>query len=310
MKRLVYILLFTTVLLCAMIIPSCKKVNGTFTPLKVFSTPLQALINSDTSLSVFYAMVQKAKDTALYGGTDSVTVLIPTNIAFASKGITALTVGAMSVAAADSFLRYHYIPVYDSLTSPGSTAVFNSKLGPVIYAAADSNGNYFNGIWGIKQTLLGSNATVFELSAPLQVQLISAAQLIASDTSLAYFAEALKHTGLNIIPASGWNTLLAPVDSAFIAAGYPTLASIDNADIAALTNILQYHILPGQYFTGSFIGLTTVATLQGSNINIAFSNGAAQFTGTSDTSAAIITTPNRVAASNIVLHNINGLLMP
>ena len=87
MKRLVYILFFAAGLFCTTVIPSCKKVNATFTPLKVFSTPLQALINSDTSLSVFYAMVQKAKDTALYGGTDSVTVLIPTNTAFASQGI-------------------------------------------------------------------------------------------------------------------------------------------------------------------------------------------------------------------------------
>jgi uncharacterized surface protein with fasciclin (FAS1) repeats len=310
MKQLVQVLLVLVIVTSAMVLPSCKKTVAIFTPIKKFSTPLQALINSDTSLSVFYAMVERANDTALYGGVDSVTVLIPTNAAFAGKGVTVTTVNAMTIAAADSFLRYHYIAAYDSVITPGSSTILYSKLGPGIYASVDSSGNYFNGISASRKSVLGSNASVFELSAPLQLQLMSATDLIASDTMLTYFAEALNHTSLSIVPASGWNTILAPVDSAFINAGYPTVASIDAADVPTLTNILQYHILPGQYFTSNFIGLSTVATLQGSSINITFNSGITQFTGTSDTTAAVITMPNRLAASNIIIHNINRVLTP
>jgi uncharacterized surface protein with fasciclin (FAS1) repeats len=307
MKRLVYLLFFVIALTGLVILPSCKKFI-TVAPITIFSTPLQALIDSDSSLSVFYAVVKKAKDSALYGGIDSVTVLIPTNTAFASQGITVSTVNSMSAAAADSLLRYYYIPSYDSLT-PGSFA-FTNKLGTVIYGYTDSTGNnYFNGIPATRQSLLGSNATVFELGTPL-IPAITVESLIASDTTLSYFAEAVKHTNLNLAPASGWNTILAPVDTAFIAAGYPTLGSIDSADIGTLTNILQYHILPGEYFTSSFTGLSTVTSLQGSNINITFNNGLVQFTGTSNITAAGISISNRIAAGNIILQNITGVLMP
>src|SRR5450432_2645454 len=165
MKKLAYLLFILICAACMVIIPACKKTNAVFVPIKIFSTPLQALIDSDTSLSVFYAIVKKAKDTALYGGTDSVTVLIPTNTAFAAQGITLSAISSMSAATADSLVRYHYIPAYDSVTS--GTYTFTNKLGTVIYGYTDSSGNYFNGIPATRQSLLGSNATVFELNTPL-----------------------------------------------------------------------------------------------------------------------------------------------
>lgn len=307
MKRMALTLFITVLITGVTILPSCKKFI-TVAPITVFSTPLQALINSDTSLSVLYAVVQKAKDSALYGGTDSVTVLLPTNTAFASQGITVSTVNAMSPATADSLLRYYFIPAYDSL-QPGSYT-FTNKLGTAIYAYTDSSGGtYFNGIQAARQTLLGSNAIVFELGIPL-LPAVTAQQIIASDTTLSYFSEAVTHTGLNLLPASGWNTILAPVNSAFVTAGYATLGSIDSADVPTLTNILQYHILPAQYFTSSFNGLSAVTTLQGSSINLTFSNGLVQFTGNSNIMPAGITVSNRMAAGNVIIQNITGVLMP
>src|SRR5450755_2795658 len=105
MRRLIHIFFIVTGVMALTIFPSCKKFI-TVAPITVFSTPLQALIDSDSSLSVFYAMVKKAKDSAMYGGVDSVTVLIPTNTAFAAQGITVSTINSMSAASADSLLRY------------------------------------------------------------------------------------------------------------------------------------------------------------------------------------------------------------
>jgi uncharacterized surface protein with fasciclin (FAS1) repeats len=306
MKRLIQVLFI--VIAVTTILSACKKTTAVFVPIKIFSTPLQALINGDTSLSVFYAVVKKAKDSAMYGGTDSITVLIPTNTAFASQGITVATVNSMSAASADSLLRYYFIPVYDSLTL-GSFSLTN-KLGSVIYGYTDGFSTYFNGIPAARQSVLGSNAAVFELGLPL-FPAVPVTSLIGSDTTLSYFAEAVKHTNLNVTPANGWNTILAPVDTAFIAAGYATLASIDSADITTLTNILQYHILQGQYLIGNFTGLSAVTTLQGENISITFdSNGLVQFTGTGNTAAAGITVSNRISGGNIIIHNISRVLTP
>jgi uncharacterized surface protein with fasciclin (FAS1) repeats len=289
---------------------SCSKKNITVQPI-VSSTPLQALINSDTSLSIYYAAVKKAGANALYGGTDSAIVLIPGNAAFTAQGISLATINALSAASADSLLRYHYLPGPVSLVA-GAYQSYNTKLGMPVYGygAIDSSGVYFNGISAVYQKLPGSNATVYKLNAPLQPPFSSPTQLLASDTLLDYFAEALKHTGLGIIPGSGWNTVLAPVNAAFISAGYPTLSSIDNADIAQLSNILQYHILPGQHFSHELAGLSTVPTLQGTNINISFADSTLGFTGPGNTAATTLIKANRVVGSSIVVHEINELLMP
>lgn len=286
---------------------SCKKnivvTNGPF------STPLQALINSDTSLSVYYAAVKKANDNGLYAGIDSMIVLIPGDSAFAAKGITVSTINAMSVAGADSLLRYHLIPGPVVLTS-GVYTPFTNKLGSKVYGYGDfdSSGNYFNGIHAVFQKLPGSNATVYTLDAPLSMPAVGAGPLIASDSSLILFAEAVKHTGINLTPSSGWNTILAPVNTAFAAAGYNSIADIDNADIATLTNVLQYHIVPGQYFADSLARTATVTSLQGKNIAVSFSNNTLQFTGANNMATAVTT--NKIAGNNIILHTISAVLMP
>ena len=288
---------------------ACKKDNTT-TPATP-STPLYALIIGDTSLSVFNAAVQKAGDSQLFSGSDSIAVMIPTNTAFASQGITGSTISNMSAMALDSLIRYHYISGAASLTN-GTYTSFNSLLGPAVYGYGNTDGtnNYFNGSIAIKQTLAGSNATVYKLNTPLHIPAASVTQLLAADTSLSYFTEALNHTGLSLTPVSGWNTVLAPDNNSFIAAGYPTLASIDSASVNTLTPILQYHILPAQYFTNSFTGLSSVASSEGENINVTFNNGAVQFTGTGNNNAAVLTSADRIAGTNIIIQKINGVLMP
>lgn len=292
-----------------MLFTSCKKdstISAT-TP----STPLYALVIGDTSLSVYNAAVQKSGDKSLFATTDSITVLIPTNAAFLSQGITSASISAMSATALDSLIRYHYMSTPANLTT-GSYNSFNSLLGPTLYGYGNTDGsnNYFNGSIAIKQTLAGSNASVYKLNVPLQIPYTSITQLLSADTSLSYFAEALNHTGLSLAPASGWNTILAPDNNSFIAAGYPTLASIDSASVSSLSSLLQYHILPAQYFTNSFTGLSTVGSFEGNNINVTFSNGAVQFTGTSNTAAATVTAADRIAGTNIIVQKINEVLMP
>ncbi len=287
---------------------SCQK---TSTPANITSsTPLQALINSDTSLSVFYAAVKKAGDNSLYASTDSITVLIPTNSAFALQGVTASTISAMSIASVDSLLRYYYISGAAPLVS-GVYSSYTSLLGPTVYGYGNTDGssNYFNGALAIKQTVPGSNASVYELTNPLTVPASSTAALIAADSSLTYFAEAVHHTGISLLPVTGWNTILAPNNAAFMAAGFATLGSIDSADVNTLTTILQYHVLPGQYFTNSFIGLATVGSSEGNSINLTFNDGLAQFTGTGNTTTASILLANRVAGTNTIVFTISGVLM-
>ncbi|MFT3932318.1 MAG: fasciclin domain-containing protein [Chitinophagaceae bacterium] len=310
MKKQTGLVFCGLVLLFIWAVSSCKKTVTNNTSIES-STPLYALIIGDTSLSIYNAAVQKAGDKPLFLNTRFITVLIPTNTAFLAAGISKNSINAMSVAGADSLVRYHYIDSLPPLDSAAYTG-YKSLSGPTVYGMGtlDTTVSYFNGSLANRQKLAGSNAAVYELSAPLRIPAASIAQLLSADTSLSYFAEAVKVTGINLVPASDWNTILAPDNNAFIAAGYPTLASIDNSDINTLTDIVQYHIVPGQYFSNTFSGLITVPSQEGNSINVTFSDAIIQFTGVGNTNAASIELSDKVAGSSVIVHKINGLLMP
>ncbi len=288
---------------------SCSKtpVIPSFNP----STPLYALVIGDTDLTLFNMAVQKAGDSVLFHSIDSITVLLPTNTALSSQGITSAVINAMPAKSLDSFVRYHYIDTATHLTAQVYSS-FNSLLGPQVfgYGGTDSTAIYFNGSNALLQKLPGSNALVYKLTSPLFIPKSSITQLLNADTALTYFAEALNHAGINLSSITQATTILAPNNNAFINAGYATLTDIDNEDPATLNNILQYHMLSVNYFTNNFIGLTNVTVANGGTINVTFTNGDPQFTGNSNSSAASVVQGNRIASSNFILHKIDMMLMP
>ncbi len=297
-------------LVCAGLLAACHK-DDTPTPVTPPSTPLQSYIAGDTSLSIFNSAITKAGDNSLYGTTDSVTVLIPTNDAFRAAGISAASISNMSQTAVDSLLKYHLVKNKVVLQN-GQYTAFNTQLGSSVYGYGSSSADsiYFNGTKASLTPVSGSTATVYRLNAPLSVPAASTSGLIAADTSLTYFAEAVKRSGVNLNTSTGQYTILAPNNAAFIAAGYPTLASIDAADSAQLRGIVNYHILPNQYFTNNFTtGSQLMTNAEGHNITVGTSNGVATFTGTSNAGPVSIgTSTNRLAAPNTVVQNINGVL--
>jgi transforming growth factor-beta-induced protein len=290
------------------VIASCHKDNNP-SP-NPASTPLQTYIAGDTSLSIYNAAIAKANDASLYAGSDSVTVLIPTNAAFRAEGISAATISSMSSTAVDSLLRYQYINQSADLNN-GTYTTYNSYLGSPIYGyGGTADSNYFNGAQATKVLIPGSEATVYRLNTPLGIPYSSSSNYFASDTSLSYFSAALTRTGLNPSTNTGWTTVLAPTNSAFQAAGYPTIASIQNADSAQLRTTLMYNMLPGQYFTNSYNGITTVPTaVSGANVTIGTSATGATFMGTGNTTATGFAGSNQIVGSNTIYQPVNGLLM-
>jgi uncharacterized surface protein with fasciclin (FAS1) repeats len=296
------------VLACALVFYSCKKdLNSNNSN----SMPLASFILADTSITLFTEIIQRGNDIGLLASIDSITILAPTNAAFRNAGITKPVIDTWSYAKLDSITRYEFIPSPISLVA-GSYSSFNSLLQfPVYgYTVINDSVNYFNGSAGVKQSIPGSKATLYKLNAPLQLPVDSLNHLLSADSTLSFFAEALARTGITVIPATGWNTLLVPDNNAFINAGYPDTTSIDSADVSTLSNILQYHILTGQYFSNYFIDQTAINASQGGSISITFNNGILQFTGTGNSGPASVTLTNKIAGANIIVYKINKLLLP
>jgi uncharacterized surface protein with fasciclin (FAS1) repeats len=297
----------------ALFFAACHKDNSTPnpTPTPTANTPLQSYISGDTSLSIFNAAITKAGDGTLYGGTDSVTVLAPTNDAFRAAGISAASINNMSASAVDSLLRYHFINGSANLKT-GSYNSYTSELGSRVYGYGGStDSNYFNGAQATRVAVPGSTATVYRLNSTLGIPYGTGADYLQSDTSLSYFSEALTHSGINLSSDTGWTTVLAPTNSAFRTAGYNSLSDIDNADSATLRHTLMYHVLPGEYFTNSYNGLSSVQTSNtGSSINIGTGATGTTFTGAGNSSSVGFAGSNVLAGNNTIYQPINGVLTP
>ncbi len=303
---------WASIIIAGFIFAACHKDNSsTPTPPPVTPTPLQSYISTDTSLSIFNAAIAKAGDEALYGSSDSVTVLVPTNDAFRAAGISAATISGMSASQVDSLLKYHYINQGPDLKT-GVYTSYTTKLGPNIYGYGGATGmNYYNGSQAAMVNVPNSKATVYRLNTPLGVPFSTDNNYLSSDTSLSYFSAALARSGIDLSQDTGWTTVLAPTNDAFRNAGYATVSDINSADSATLRRTLMYHVLPGQYFANSYSGLTNVPTYGSSQtITIGSSTNGATFTGSGNSSSVGFAGSSQLAGSNTIFQPVNGVVLP
>ena len=98
-------------------------------------------------------------------------------------------------------------------------------------------------------------------------------------------------------------TVFAPTDDAFAKLPEGTIDAL-LADIPALTDILLYHVVPGEVFAADVAGLESATTVQGSDIAISVQDGNVFLNGESQVTAT------DVAASNGVIHVIDTVILP
>ena len=284
---------------------SCKK--DTISTNKTKQV-LADFILADTSLSIFTQIVQRANEIGLLARTDSVTILAPTNTAFLHAGITASVINATPSSKLDLIARYYFVPG-KVLFSTGSYIPFKTLLNWPVYGYSNNDSIYLNGVKGNKTTITGSNAILYKLNAPLELPADSINQLPVTDSSFSFFVAALHRTGMVDSVLTGWNTLLAPDNNAFIIAGYPDTAFINNTDSANLRSIIQYHILPGQYFSSYFLSHPSVMSATGISILTNYNNGMLQFTGAGNSGPATVLRGNIVTGDSTFVYKINKLLL-
>jgi hypothetical protein len=98
---------------------ACKKTHTT--PTKVELTPLQTLINTDTTLSLYHLMIVQANDEVLLSDA-AATLFFPTNVVLEQAGYTDVIIDSMSSTLADRIVKYNYVPGAINTDSAGYTA--------------------------------------------------------------------------------------------------------------------------------------------------------------------------------------------
>ena len=114
---------------------------------------------------------------------------------------------------------------------------------------------------------------------------------------------ALQSTGLDeTLSGEGPFTVFAPTDEAFEALPEGTLEDLLE-DEEALTEVLTYHVVAGEYMSSDITDMTSAETVQGEEIAIEVSDGSVMVNDANVIQADIET-------SNGVIHVIDKVIMP
>ena len=108
---------------------------------------------------------------------------------------------------------------------------------------------------------------------------------------------------VDTLKGAGPFTVFAPTDDAFATLPAGTLDKL-LADPEALKKILLYHVVSGDVTADQVVKLTSADTVEGSPIKITVKDGVVYLNDT----VKVVTTD--IAASNGVIHVIDGVLLP
>jgi transforming growth factor-beta-induced protein len=149
-------------------------------------------------------------------------------------------------------------------------------------------------------TTVAPATTTTPAPEPEQADIVGVATEAGSFSTLLTAVEA---AGLvETLQGEGPYTVFAPTDEAFAALPEGTLDSL-LADTEALSQVLLYHVVPGEVMASDVVELETAATAQGEDIAITVEGDSVKVN-----QANVITTD--IAASNGVIHVIDQVILP
>ncbi len=288
---------------------SCKK---TPPPKPIQITPLQTLVNSDTSLTLFHEMLIDANDVGLLKDTTA-SLFIPTNAVLRQAGYTNVTIDSTSSFILDEMLRYDYV-LAPSIAPDSGYSAYPTLLGASLYIEQDTASGLLllnaNATAGSTPMTVGK-ASVYFLNTLVPPAADSLPALLQSDSTLSFFATALAITNLyDSTLLTGSYTILAPVNSAFIQAGYDSIGAVDSANVDTLIALVQGQIIKGFYLTNSFPIPGPVFDVMGNAVTVGQNSGVLQFSASGNAVPVNWLSGNLISGSNIVVHRTDGLLSP
>ena len=309
MKKLNYlflILLLTTSLL------SCKKDEET----SIAVGTITEQVSTGANYTLIKSSVIKSKLDTILNGDGPFTVFTPTDNAFMASGVDQNSINSLSEDRLKTILLYHTINGKQLATDlpAGPNEKIITAGGDSIFVTRNSNGVFVNGTKVTKADILASNGVIHELSKILMPPAGNLVEVVLADTSFSFLAAAViraSQGGTNVVSEltkGSIYTIFAPINDAFRNAGFLTINAINQADPNTLASILTYHVLAGRIFSSDLSDGITATAINSGELSIGITSTGATVKGTSNTTAANITTVNMMA-SNGVIHVIDKILL-
>ncbi len=303
----------TVLMLAVTLLVQCNKKDDVVLATETIDTKLAA----DPELSLFKQAITQAKLESFTKGPGPFTILAPTNAAFAAAGITEASLAATDSITLTAMIFNHFQNLKrTSFEFPvGPNAPMASMAGFSNFSSKNltTNTTYVNAAKVLQTDINCSNGIIHKIDKFLVLPNIPARTIIKSNPNYSLMDSAISRAGLTttFAPATGSATTIFLITNAsMMSAGYTSLATIGAltpAQVTTLSNILRYHIVQSRNFSIAFKAGST-KTLQGSNV-IVTTGSPVTVKGTSNSTASTITNAD-IIASNAVLHEISGILLP
>jgi uncharacterized surface protein with fasciclin (FAS1) repeats len=292
-----------------------------------------AISNSNFS-SLVAAVVKTGLAGALSDASANLTVFAPVNSAFAQLPApfnNAANIAAINDPAQIDFLRnvllYHVLgaEVFSQQISGGrSSATTIKPLG-----TSNDNSIYFSKTFGlirvngqsnvILANINASNGVIHVINKVLLFPTNNIAQVVIGNPNFSSLLAALVKTNLaSVFTGEGNFTVFAPTNAAFgkLPAPFNNAANIANisdpAQVAALSNILRYHVTGSRYFAwdlGILSKIETLADAPSKKVTtiLGYNTGWVKGKGNANFSSI---NPADVLTTNGVVHVIGDVLLP
>lgn len=278
---------------------------------------IDAKLAADAELSLFKAAITQAKLETFTKGPGPFTILAPSNAALNAAGITTASLPTIDSISLTAFLLNHFQNLKrTSFEFPvGPNAPMASMAGFNNFSSKNVvlNKTYVNGATVTTEDITCGNGVIHKIDKALLLPIIPVRTILKSNPNFSLMDSAISKAGLtsSFAPAANSATTIFAINNAsMIAAGYTSFTAIGAltpAQVVTLSNILKYHIVQSRNFSVAMKN-GTLKTLLGTNITVAVGT-AVTVKGISNTTALTLVTPD-VYASNGIIHEISGMLMP
>jgi uncharacterized surface protein with fasciclin (FAS1) repeats len=332
----------TLLCVCLIIATGCQKQNDAITDVNKFENESIASIiqNPNTSFTVkggtgsgvssrasagrqvkftylAVALARTGLTSTLSTLSSTYTLFAPTDDAFRAAGFNTIQdVVKAPKELLTPILLYHVLgaKVLAAQVPAGPNAAVKTLNGANAYVTSNSNGVFINGNPVIVADVKAANGVIHVIDNILIPPVGNIVATAVANPNFTYLVAAVLRASQGstnvaaLLSGDGPLTVFAPVNQAFINAGFATIADITAADPNALTPILAYHVVAGRVFSSDLTNNMSVPMFAGGNTTITLTGGP-KIKGNGNAMAANIIKTD-IVTSNGVIHVIDGVLLP